>query len=233
VAKSGSSHRSESSELLVRSVMITVSTPGSAGLPRLRERMSFLDGADRETEKVSDVFHHRLEFSLLDVGLVLRAKGGPLPVFVYVVIELGREGDRQTRHRKVSPTFLKGVLNGLGECFPFEREHSRRDLEVVEILHAGIGDSEFHKCFEFFGSDRFFRIGQQTRAREFQERGMADLGRRWRDDVAKADVNLNGNLCAFETFVLAPPYLSYRSTCRSIRGVAAGRNDPSRRRGLE
>jgi len=35
----------------------------------------------------------------------------------------------------------------------------RQDLQVVEILHAGIGDSEFHKCFEFFGNDRFFRIG--------------------------------------------------------------------------
>jgi hypothetical protein len=49
--------------------------------------MSFLDGADRESEKVSDVFHHRLEFSLLDVGLVLRAKRDPLPFLVYVVIK--------------------------------------------------------------------------------------------------------------------------------------------------
>jgi len=91
--------------------------PGSAGLPRLREGMSFLDGADREREKISDGFHHRLEFSLLDVGLVLRAERGPLPFFVYVVIKLGREGDRQTCHRKVGPTFLKGVLNRLGESF--------------------------------------------------------------------------------------------------------------------
>src|SRR5712691_5136365 len=72
--------------------------------------MSFLDGADRESEKVSDGFHHRLEFSLLDVGLVLRAKRGPLPFLVYVVIKLGREGDGQTSHRKVSSTFLKGCF---------------------------------------------------------------------------------------------------------------------------
>jgi len=75
--------------------------------------MSFLDGIDRESEKVSDGFYHHLEFSLLDVEFVLRAKRGPLPFLVYVVIKLGREGDRQTCHRKVSPTFLKGVLNRL------------------------------------------------------------------------------------------------------------------------
>src|SRR3984893_18522469 len=63
---------------------------------------------------------------------------------------------------------------------------------------TGIGDSEFHKCLEFFGNDRFFRIGQQTRAREFQERGIVGLGRCGCDDVADADVNLNGNLCAFK-----------------------------------
>jgi len=45
---------------------------------------------------------------------------------------------------------------------------------------------------------RFFRIGQQTRAREFQERGIAGLGRCGCDDVAETDVNLTGNLCAFE-----------------------------------
>jgi hypothetical protein len=61
-----------------------------------------------------------------------------------------------------------------------------------------LGDSEFHKCFEFFGNDRFFRIGQQTRAGEFQERGIAGLERCGCDDVAEADVNLNGNLCGFE-----------------------------------
>jgi hypothetical protein len=43
-----------------------------------------------------------------------------------------------------------------------------------------------------------FRIGQQPRAREFRERGIADLGRCGCDDVSEADVNLNGNLCAFE-----------------------------------
>ena len=177
---------------------MTVSTPGSAGLPRLRERMSFPDGADRESEKSSDAFHHRLEFSLLDVGLVLRAKRGPLPFLVYVVIKLGREGDGQTFHRKVSSTFLKGVLNRLGKSLSFESERARQDLQIVEILHAGIGDSEFHKCLEFFGNDRFFRIGQQTRARKFQERGIADLGRCGCDDVSEADVNLNGNLCAVE-----------------------------------
>src|SRR5580704_15443048 len=160
--------------------------------------MSFLDGADRESGKVSDGFHHRLEFSLLDVGLVLRAERGPLPFLVYVVIKLGREGDGQTCHRKASPTFLKGVLNRLGESFSFESERARQDLQIVEILHASIGDSEFHKCLEFFGNDRFFRIGQQTRAKKFQERRIAGLGRWWCDDVAEADVNLNGNLCAFE-----------------------------------
>ena len=61
---------------------MAVSTPGSAGLPRLRERMSFPDGADRESEKSSDALHHRLEFSRLDLGLVLRAKRGPLPFLV-------------------------------------------------------------------------------------------------------------------------------------------------------
>ena len=160
--------------------------------------MSFLDGAERESEKGSDAFHHRLEFSLLDVGLVLRAKRGPLLFLVYVVIKLGREGDGQTSHRKVSPTFLKGVLNRLGESFSFERKRSRQDLQIVEILHAGIGDSEFHNRLEFFGNDRFFRIGQQTRARKFQERRIAGLGWWGCDDVAEADVNLNGNLCALE-----------------------------------
>src|SRR5207249_10090623 len=121
---------------------ITVSTPGSAGLPRLRERMSFLDGAERESEKSSDAFHHRLEFSLLDVGLVLRAKRGPLPFLVHVVIKLGREGDGQTSHRQVSSAFLKGVLNRLGEGFSFECERARQYLQIVEILHACIGDSE-------------------------------------------------------------------------------------------
>jgi hypothetical protein len=160
--------------------------------------MSFLDGADRESEKVSDGFHHRLEFSLLNVGLVLRAKRGPLPFLVYVVIKLGREGDGQPATERSVRRFLEGVLNRLGENFPFEGERSRQDLQIVEILHAGIGDSEFHKWFEFFSNDRFFRIGQQTRAREFQERGIVGLGRRGCDDVAEADVNLNGNLCAFE-----------------------------------
>src|SRR2546426_9113758 len=109
-----------------------------------------------------------------------------------------REGDGQTFHWKVSSTFLKGVLNRLGESFSFESERARHDLQIVEILHAGIGDSEFHKCLEFFGNDRFFRIGQQTRARKFQERGIADLGRCGCDDVSETDVNLNGNLCAVE-----------------------------------
>src|SRR5882762_5242302 len=67
-----------------RSAMITVSTPGPTGLPCLRERISFLHGAEREREKVSDGFHHRLEFHVLDVGLVLRAKRCPLPFLVYV-----------------------------------------------------------------------------------------------------------------------------------------------------
>ena len=160
--------------------------------------MSFLDGADRESEKVSDVFHHRLEFSILDVGLILRAKSGPLPFLVCVVIKLGRESNGQTCHPKVSSSFLKGVLNRLGENFSFELERSRQDLQVVKILHAGIGNSEFHKRFEFFGNDRLFRIGQQTRSRKFQKRGVADLGRCGCDDVAEADVNLNGNLCALE-----------------------------------
>src|SRR5580700_9363247 len=91
--------------------------------------MSFLDGADRESEKVSDVFHHRLEFSLLDVGLVLRARRDPLPFLVYVVIELGREGDGETCDRKVRPTFLEGVLNRLGKSFSFEGERSRQYLQ--------------------------------------------------------------------------------------------------------
>ena len=90
--------------------------------------MSFLDGADRESEKVSDGFHHRLEFSLLDVRLVLRAKRGPLPFLVYVVIKVRGEGNRQTCHRKGSPTFLKGVLNRLGEDFSFERERAGQNL---------------------------------------------------------------------------------------------------------
>ena len=90
--------------------------------------MAFLDGAERESEKGSDAFHHSLEFSLLDVGLVPRAKCGPLPFLVYVVTKLGREGEGQTCHRKVSPTFLKRVLNRLGESFSFERERSRHDL---------------------------------------------------------------------------------------------------------
>ena len=94
---SGRSHRSESRELPERSALITVSKPGATGLPRLRERMSFLDGADREGEKGSDGFHHCLEFSLLDVGLVLRAKRGPLTFLVYVFIKLGRKGDGQTK----------------------------------------------------------------------------------------------------------------------------------------
>jgi len=65
----------------------------STGLRHLLEGMSFLDGADWESEKVSDSFRHRLEFGPLVAGLVLRAKRGPLPFLVYVVIELGREGD--------------------------------------------------------------------------------------------------------------------------------------------
>src|SRR6266481_5461187 len=105
--RSGSSHRSEPGELVERSASITVSTPESAGLPRLRERLSFLHGADWESEKVSDGFHHHLEFHRLDVGLVLRAKRRPLPFLVYVVIKLGREGDGKTCHRKVSPTFFE------------------------------------------------------------------------------------------------------------------------------
>ena len=36
------------------------------------------------------------------------------------------------------------------------------------------------------------------RARESQERGIVGLGRCGCDDVAEADVNLNGNLCALE-----------------------------------
>src|SRR6266404_2583532 len=92
--RSGSSHRSEPGELVERSASITVSTPESAGLPRLRERLSFLHGADWESEKVSDGFHHHLEFQRLDVGLVLRAKRCPLPFLVYVVIKLGCETGR-------------------------------------------------------------------------------------------------------------------------------------------
>jgi hypothetical protein len=34
-------------------------------------------------------------------------------------------------------------LNRLGESFSFERERARQNLQVVEILHAGIGDAEF------------------------------------------------------------------------------------------
>ncbi len=33
------------------------------------------------------------------------------------------------------------------------------DLQIVEILHAGIGDSEFHERFEFSGNHRFFWLG--------------------------------------------------------------------------
>ena len=57
--------------------------------------MPFLDGADRESEKVSDVFHHRLEFSLLDVGPVLRAKRGPLPFLVSVISEFHSPRNQQ------------------------------------------------------------------------------------------------------------------------------------------
>ena len=160
--------------------------------------MACLDGADWESEKVSDAFHHRLEFSLLDERPVLRAKGSPLPFFVYVVIKLGRKGEGQTCHGKVCSTFLKGLLNRLGESFSLECERLGQHLQIVEILDGGIGDSEFHKCFEFFGNDRFFRIGQQTRARRFQERGIGGLGRCKCDDVSESDVYLNGNLLAFK-----------------------------------
>ena len=50
-------------------------------------------------------------------------------------------------------------MNRLGESFSFEREHAGQDLQIVEILHAGLGDSEFHERFEFSGNHRFFWLG--------------------------------------------------------------------------
>ena len=39
----------------------------------------------------------------------------------------------------------------------------------MEVLHASVGNSEFHYCFEFFGNDSFVRIREQVRARKIQK----------------------------------------------------------------
>src|SRR5271167_2383855 len=55
---------------------------------------------------------------------------GPLPFLVYVVRKRGRDGDEQTCHRKVSPTFLEGVLNRLGDSLFVERERANSKPNV-------------------------------------------------------------------------------------------------------
>jgi len=135
---------------------------------------------------------------MASITALLRAKCSPLAFIICVVIKLGGEGDGQARDGEVDSAFVKRVLNRFGESLAFEGEGARQNLQVVKILHAGIGDAEFRERFELFGNGRFLRIGQQARAGEFEERGVVGLGRCGRDGVAESDVDLDGNLLAFE-----------------------------------
>jgi len=172
--------------------------PRAAGLPGFREGSSFAQGTGHGKEKLSDGCNYGLEFDRFDVGLVLRAEGCPLPDFVAIVIKVGCKGESYACRRQFRAAVPEGVLYSLGQVLSVERESAGQDLQIVEVLHAAVGDPELHHCFEFLGDDRLPRIGEQARAGKFEQCGVSAFDR-WRSDgIAKPDVDLHRDLRTVE-----------------------------------
>jgi len=107
---------------------------------------------------------------------------------VSIVIKIGRERERYPCRRQFRAAVPKRILYRLGQILSIERKRAGQDFEIVEVLHATVGDPQFHYRFEFFGGDRLPRIGKQARTGKFEQRGIGALHRRRSDGISKTDV---------------------------------------------
>lgn len=67
---------------------------------------------------------------------------------------------------------------------------------IVEVFEPAIGDSQGDHCVELFGNYGLSWIGANMRCRKVEKNGIVNLDRRWRDDVPKTDVYLDGDACS-------------------------------------
>ena len=49
-------------------------------------------------------------------------------------------------------------MYGLGQVLSIESEGAGKDLQIVEVFHAAVGDPKFNHRFKFFGDDRLSGI---------------------------------------------------------------------------
>ena len=85
---------------------------------------------------------------------------------------LGRENRNLVR--KIGLASLEGSLKGFGQILAFESNGLAvaPDVDapdVVEVFHASVGLADANHSVDFFGNDRFGRVGLQFRLRKVQK----------------------------------------------------------------
>jgi len=96
----------------------------------------------------------------------------------------------------------------------FERERLRYHPEVIEILHATVGDTERDDRLHLLGDDGFGWVGAQDRGRPIEKNRVYNLDGLGRDRVAEPDIDLDG-------YARAPAMVAFVLTHTSAYSVSS------------
>ena len=99
-----------------------------------------------------------LEFGSLYVWTIFRVKSVPLFDLALIFVELSGEGEWHAVCRQIGLAMFEGDADGVGEDFPVKFKGGRQAVQIVKILHAAIGDAQFHDRFELLRDNGFARI---------------------------------------------------------------------------
>src|SRR5665213_1209462 len=104
-------------------------------------------------------------------------------------MEFWRESKWRPGRQRSAPAF-KGGTNGVGQSDQLKRPTSREEPQVIEVLHAGVGDVQDNHRMQLLGNDRLSRIREDL-GRVHAEYGW-DGCQRWHGSnrVAESDVDL-------------------------------------------
>jgi hypothetical protein len=86
----------------------------------------------------------------------------PTLLFVVVVVELWCKGERHAADGQLRSASVEGCSDRLAQYFAFEREGAGQRFEIIEVLHAAIGDAQLDHGLELFRDDGLFWIRQKA-----------------------------------------------------------------------
>ena len=103
------------------------------------------------------------EFRLRNVRFVLVAKSAPLFDLVFILIEFWCEREGDASRWQLRAALFEGRSHSFSQRFPIKFKSDGKAVQIVEVLHAAVGDAQLYHGFELFRDYGFARVGQQTR----------------------------------------------------------------------